>query len=132
MVADWDCTWRDLIRRSPGPRATELVELFQDKLIGLGTARGADMGWASRAADAMVDLGLTGVETHTSSRSWRGGTGTCPLYHSNSLQKESELVAAGMSLDDLVEVRKVFMDPGLVMSEYLLHTTVGCRPVADH
>ncbi|WP_347404850.1 class I SAM-dependent methyltransferase [Micromonospora sp. WMMD1102] len=130
VVADWDCTWRDLIRRSPSPRATELFERFQDKLLTFGESRGADMGWAKRAPEVMDGLGLVGVTSHIESRSWRGGTGICLLHHSNSIQKEAELVAAGMSLDDLVELRAVLMDPELAVSGYLMHTTVGRRPAA--
>ncbi|MEU8333706.1 class I SAM-dependent methyltransferase [Micromonospora arborensis] len=127
VVADWDCTWRDMIRRSPSPRATELIERFQDALLAFGESRGADMGWAQRAPEVMLRLGLVDVDSRIESRSWRGGTGICRLHHSNSIQREAELVAAGMSRDDLVELREVLMDPQLMLSGYLMHTTIGRR-----
>ncbi|MBX7268858.1 class I SAM-dependent methyltransferase [Micromonospora sp. Llam7] len=130
VVADWDCTWRDLLRRSPSQRASQLFERFQDTLLAFGESRGADMGWAKRAPEVMDGLGLVDVTSHIDSRSWRGGTGICLLHHSNSIQKEAELVAAGMSLDDLVELREALMDPELMVSAYLMHTTVGRRPAA--
>ncbi|MFI7510535.1 class I SAM-dependent methyltransferase [Micromonospora aurantiaca] len=128
VVADWDCTWRDLIRHSPSPRATKLIEKFHDGLLAFGQSRGADMGWAKRAPEAMLRAGLVDVESYIDSRSWRGGTGICLLHRSNSLQREAELLAAGMTRDELTELRQVLMDPDLVMSGYLMHTTVGRRP----
>jgi SAM-dependent methyltransferase len=130
VVADWDCTWRDMIRRSPSPRATKLIEQFQDALLSFGTDRGADMGWAKRAPEVMVRLGLTDVDSYIESRSWRGGTGICLLHRSNSIQRESELIDAGMSLQELAELRQVLMDPELMLSGYLMHTTVGRRPTS--
>lgn len=128
VVADWDCTWRDMIRRSPSRRATMLVEMFQDALLGIAECNGADLGWAQNVPQAMHDLGLTGVTSHIDARSWTGGTGICLLHRSNSVQKEAELLAAGMSRDELVELRDVLMDPELMLSGYLMHTTVGRRP----
>ncbi|GAA2715500.1 class I SAM-dependent methyltransferase [Micromonospora olivasterospora] len=128
VVADWDCTWRDMIRRSPSPRATRLLEQFQDALLSFGESRGADMGWAKRAPEAMLRLGLDNVDSRVESRSWRGGTGICLLHRSNSIQRESELLAAGMTPEDLAELRQVLMDPDLMLSGYLMHTTVGRRP----
>ncbi|MEV4830578.1 methyltransferase domain-containing protein [Micromonospora sp. NPDC049257] len=128
VVADWDCTWRDMIRRSPSPRATQLIEQFQDALLSFGESRGADMGWATRAPEAMLRLGLDNVDSRIESRSWRGGTGICLLHHSNSIQREPELLTAGMTPEDLAELRQVLMDPDLMLSGYLMHTTVGRRP----
>lgn len=128
VVADWDCTWRDMIRRSPSPRATELIERFHDALLAFGESCGADMGWAKRAPEAMLRLGLVDVDSHIESRSWRGGTGICLLHRSNSIQREAELLDAGMTSEELAELRQVLMDPDLVLSGYLMHTTVGRRP----
>ena len=128
VVADWDCTWRDMIRHSPSPRATELIERFHDGLLAFGQSRGADMGWAKRAPAAMQAAGLVDVESHIDSRSWRGGTGICLLHRSNSLQREAELLDAGMTREDLAELREVLMDPELLLSGYLMHTTIGRRP----
>ncbi|SCL13048.1 Methyltransferase domain-containing protein [Micromonospora nigra] len=128
VVADWDCTWRDMIRRSPSPRASELIEKFHDALLAFGESRGADMGWAKRAPEAMLRAGLVDVTSHIESRSWRGGTGICLLHRSNSIQREPELLAAGMTREDLTELRQVLMDPDLMLSGYLMHTTVGRRP----
>ncbi|MFG1918157.1 class I SAM-dependent methyltransferase [Micromonospora sp. NPDC048898] len=127
VVADWDCTWRDMIRRSPSPRATELIERFQDALLAYGESRGADMGWAKRAPEVMLRLGLVSVVSRIESRSWRGGTGICRLHHSNSIQREAELIDGGMSRDDLAELRQVLRDPQLMLSGYLMHTTIGRR-----
>jgi SAM-dependent methyltransferase len=129
VVADWDCTWRDMIRRSPSPRATELIERFQDALLSYGESRGADMGWAKRAPEAMLRAGLVDVTSRIESRSWRGGTGICLLHRSNSIQREQELLAAGMTVEDLAELRDVLMDPELMLSGYLMHTTTGSRPI---
>lgn len=128
VVADWDCTWRDMIRRSPSPRATELIERFQDALFAFGESKGADMGWAKRAPEVMMRAGLVNVDSHIESRSWRGGTGICLLHRSNSIQREAQLLDAGMTRDELTELREVLMDPELLLSGYLMHTTVGRRP----
>ncbi|PZF97019.1 class I SAM-dependent methyltransferase [Micromonospora endophytica] len=128
VVADWDCTWRDMIRASPSPRATALIERFQDALLSFGESRGADMGWAKRAPEAMLRAGLVDVDSRIESRSWRGGTGICLLHRSNSIQREAQLLDAGMTREELTELRQVLMDPELMLSGYLMHTTVGRRP----
>jgi hypothetical protein len=98
--------------------------------LSFGVARGADMAWANQCVDVLSRIGLTDVTGFIDSRSWAGGTGICLLHRSNSIQKEAELLAAGMSLDELVELREALMDPGLVLSSYLMHTTVGRRPAS--
>ncbi|MGW0504044.1 class I SAM-dependent methyltransferase [Micromonospora sp. NPDC003241] len=128
VVADWDCTWRDMIRASPSPRATALIDRFQDALLAFGESRGVDMGWAKRAPEAMRRAGLVDLDSRIESRLWRGGTGICLLHRSNSIQREQELLAAGMTVEDLAELREVLMDPELMLSGYLMHTTTGRRP----
>ncbi|MEU7823012.1 class I SAM-dependent methyltransferase [Catellatospora sp. NPDC049133] len=130
VISDWDCTWHDMVRASPDAKATDLFHTFQKVLLGLGTSRGADMHWAADANQAMRDCGLVDVATVTHSQTWTGGTGVAMLHHSNSIQLQDHLVAAGMEVDELIALRDLLRDPELVLSDYLMHTTVGRRPIA--
>jgi SAM-dependent methyltransferase len=125
VVSEWDCEWRDLVRASPGRQATRLVDRFMDVSLGIGQRAGIDLGWAKRVHAAMTDLGLVEVRTVTESRSWRGGTGICLLHRSNSIARAELLLRAGFTGVELQRFRALMLDPRLVLSGYLMHTTVG-------
>ncbi|MGI5243087.1 class I SAM-dependent methyltransferase [Dactylosporangium sp. CA-139066] len=127
VVSDW-AVWDRMIVDSPSADATVLLGRFQSHLLQLGEAAGMDIGWAGDANAAFRHAGLVEVQTTTFARTWHGGTGICRLHDSNSRQKEAELIASGFSLDELEALREVLADERLVLSDYLLHTTVGRKP----
>ncbi|WP_432982955.1 class I SAM-dependent methyltransferase [Dactylosporangium sp. CA-233914] len=128
VLSDW-AVWDRMIVDSPSGDATVLLGRFQSHLLQLGEAAGMDIGWAGDANRAFRHAGLVEVQTTTFARTWQGGTGICRLHDSNSRQKEAELIASGFSLDELEALREVLADPRLVLSDYLLHTTVGRKPL---
>ncbi|BCB89599.1 class I SAM-dependent methyltransferase [Phytohabitans suffuscus] len=128
VLSDWAGTGQDLVRRSPSPQATALLDRFQRVLMGIIAAAGADMGWGQRTLAAMVDAGFADVATYYDSRTYRGGTGICLLHASNSRQLEGQFLAAGMTRAELEELRRLLADPDVTLSSYLMCTTVGYRP----
>jgi SAM-dependent methyltransferase len=128
VLGDWVTTGQDLVRRSPSDEATALLEAFQTGLAQLAQAAGLDLGWGERALAAMVEVGYRDVVTYYDSRTFNGGDGICLLHASNSRQKQDQLVEAGMSLDQLEQLRRLLNDPAVTLSSYLMCTTVGYRP----
>jgi len=127
VLSDWAGTGQDLVRRSPSAAATALLDRFQSVLLGVIGAAGTDMAWGQRTLAAMVDTGFRDVATHYDSRTYRGGTGICLLHASNSRQLEDQFLAAGMTIGELKELRRLLADPGVTLSSYLMCTTVGYR-----
>lgn len=127
VVSDWDCEWRDLVLAAPSEEDSALHDKFQVTLFGIGERRGMDSAWARKAHPAMCAAGLTDVLTVSDARSYRGGTGICLLHHSNSIQMREPLLDGGMTSDELDRFRALMRDPRLVLSSYLMHTTVGRR-----
>ncbi|MEV6927074.1 methyltransferase domain-containing protein [Dactylosporangium sp. NPDC051485] len=129
VVSDWTI-WDRMIVDSPSDDATELLHRFQTHLLQLGADIGMDINWAADANQAMREAGLVDVQTTSFARTWTGGTGICRLHDSNSRQKENELIGAGFGRQDLEALREVLADPRLTLSDYLLHTTVGRKPLS--
>lgn len=128
VVSDW-AVWDRMIVDSPSGEATTLLGRFQSHLLQVGETAGMDIGWAADANRAFRHAGLVEVQTTSFARSWPGGTGICRLHDSNSRQKEADLIASGFDREHLEALREVLADPRLVLSDYLLHTTIGRKPL---
>jgi SAM-dependent methyltransferase len=130
VVSDWDTRHlADLIVRAPAAVADAFLA-FQNALIGVGEAAGMDSGWARRIPAVMADAGLVGVTAHTYNRVWVGGTAGLLLHACNSRQKQGELLAAGMTLEQLDTVRTAMSDPDVWAWHWPMHTAIGVRPPA--
>ncbi|MEV6968857.1 class I SAM-dependent methyltransferase [Hamadaea sp. NPDC051192] len=130
VLSEWDCTYLNLVRHCPEGHDPSLHDLFQTTLINVLTPRGMSTTWATEAHGAMLHSGLTKVSTVVDARTYHGGTGICQLHYSNSHQLNDALLAAGMTEQQLASLRKMLLDPRLMLSGYLMHTTTGRRPAA--
>ncbi|MEV0269904.1 class I SAM-dependent methyltransferase [Hamadaea sp. NPDC050747] len=131
VLSEWDCTYMDLVRHSPTYTVQQLHETFQTTMVDILTKRGMSATWAVEAHTAMLHCALADVTTVSDSRFYHGGTGICLLHHSNSHQLEPELLAAGMTHGQLTQWREALQDPRLILSSYLMHTTIGRRAAAN-
>ncbi|MCP2323561.1 2-polyprenyl-3-methyl-5-hydroxy-6-metoxy-1,4-benzoquinol methylase [Hamadaea flava] len=131
VLSEWDCTYLNLVRYCPGGFDASLHDLFQTTLVGLLTPRGMSTTWATEAHGAMLHSGLTNVTTVVDARTYHGGTGICQLHYSNSHQLNDALLAAGMTEQQLSDLRRMLQDPRLTLSGYLMHTTTGRRAAAN-
>ncbi|GAA3348831.1 methyltransferase domain-containing protein [Amorphoplanes nipponensis] len=128
VVSDWETTHLDemFVRGSAEVAAAFLA--FQRALIGLGETGGMDSRWARRIPAAMTDAGLVGVTAQTFNRVWVGGSAGMLLHDCNSRQKQTELLAAGMTLEQLDTLRTAMTDPQVWAWHWPMHTAVGVRP----
>lgn len=92
------------------------------------TAHGADLDWAHAVHPAMADLGLTNIHTVEHAESWTGGGTGAHLHHVNSLQKRHDLLAAGLTEDELARFRRLVADPGFAARSWQFVCTRGQKP----
>jgi SAM-dependent methyltransferase len=128
VISDWDTRHLDeMIVRAPDDVADAFLA-FQEALIGVGVANGMDAGWARRIPDVMADAGLVGVTAQVFNRVWVGGSAGMLLHDCNSRQKQADLLAAGMSLEQLDTLRTAMTDPQVWAWHWPMVTAVGVRP----
>ena len=97
-------------------------------MLGVLQEHGADLGWAQDVHTEMTLAGLADVDTITHSQSWAGGSTGSSLYETNSRQLEPELLAAGLSLQQLNAFRRLVRDPGFAVMSYQFVSTRGRLP----
>lgn len=88
---------------------------------------GADLDWAHQARTAMADLGLQHVYTVEHAETWVGGGAGCRLHEVNSRQKQSSLLAEGLTEVELDRFRRIVSDPGFSARSWQFVCTRGQR-----
>jgi len=130
VTTDWDATApRRTLVWVRGGNAAQAFHAFQATFLSILEDNGADLGWAHRAPIAFTEAGLVDVEATVHSRLWAGGTAGCLLHVSNSLQLEDQLIARGMTLEQLEVFRAAMRDPQTLIYGYETVTTTGRRPL---
>lgn len=89
---------------------------------------GVDIGWADDVYATMREAGLRDVQIVEHAECWPGGSTGSRLHHSNTVQKQDELLAAGLTLDELTRFRELMDDPGFAARSYRFVCTHGRRP----
>jgi SAM-dependent methyltransferase len=130
VLEDWETTFRKMVLAAPDPESAALLDLYHNLLVErILPAKGNDPSWASRAHSAMVDAGLTDVDTTITSRSWPGATAGALLIAANVGQLREEFMMAGMTAEQLDEVCRLVADPRIVLRSHFTYSTVGFRPL---
>jgi hypothetical protein len=128
VVEEFDCTMPLRVLTAPSDDAAKLFAQVMETMMGVLQEHGADLGWAQDVHTEMALAGLTDIDTVTHSQSWPGGSTGTSLYETNSRQLEPDLLAAGLSLQQLEAFRRLLRDPGFaVMSNHFVSTR-GRRP----
>ena len=131
VVEDFASTFRGLVLAAPTPLAAELVDLYHELLVEhVLPAHGNDPTWAGRVPAAMLEAGLTDVDTVVHARSWRGGTAGALLIGANIAQAREDFLAAGMTEAQLDELGRLVSDPRLMVRDHFTYSTIGRRPPA--
>ena len=125
VIEELESGWSRSVLASPDPRAPEIFAAYESALTSVLTSAGNDQTWARRKHGVMRDIKLTDVDTQSWQRSFNGGTGMCLLAYSGSTELHDRLVAAGMAAADLETMRRLAMDPDLVLRGMLLLSTIG-------
>jgi len=128
IVEDWDLTWRTRrALRMPSQADRDLYDFFHDCLTNLMVAAGADPVWPSRTLPAMVDAGLTGVESEIYSRSCAGGSAGCQLVAGTVGRLWEHLLKQGLTAQDLDRIGRLMADPATFIRLPPFWSTVGYR-----
>ncbi|MEV6349465.1 methyltransferase domain-containing protein [Actinoplanes sp. NPDC051851] len=126
LVEEWASGYRGLVLAAPDPESAALVDRYQDVLVErLLPGNGHDPYWAGRVHGAMVEAGLTGVDTEIRAGSWAGGTAGALLHAVNLVQLREGFLAAGFSAAELDRLSALCADPRLVVRGHLLYSTLG-------
>jgi 2-polyprenyl-3-methyl-5-hydroxy-6-metoxy-1,4-benzoquinol methylase len=128
VVSDWEADRRDFLVHAASPAATAAYEAFHTGMTSILKDRGADLGWARRAPFAMRAAGLSEVSTVGHNRLWYGGEPGNLLHISNSHQMQQQLLARGMTGDQLELLRAMLADPETLAYCYWMYTTTGRKP----
>jgi len=131
MLEEWETTFRKIVLTAPDAASAELLQRYQDLLVErILIAKGNDPTWASRVHSAMVEAGLTNVDTNISAESWPGGTAGAMLIAVNIGQLRDEFMEVGVTAEELDEICRLVSDPRVVVRGHLLYSTVGRRPMS--
>lgn len=130
VLEEWETSFRKMVLFAPDARSAALLDRYQDLLVErILIAKGNDPTWASRVHAAMIEAGLTDVDTTITARSWPGGTAGALLIAANIGQLHEEFIEAGMTAEELDEVCRLVADPRVVVRSHLTYSTIGRRPI---
>jgi len=128
-VEDFETTFRKLVLSAPSPRAAELIDLYHTVLVErVLPAHGNDPTWAGRVPAALLEAGLTDVDTAIHARSWPGGTAGALLSGANIARAREDFLAAGVTEAQLDEMTRLVNDPRLVVRGHFTYSTISRRP----
>jgi 2-polyprenyl-3-methyl-5-hydroxy-6-metoxy-1,4-benzoquinol methylase len=112
---------------APSAEDTELLQRYhvthQDVLSSHRNTR----TWSRLALGAMIEEGLTQVETVVYGRTWHGGDAGCRLLAAGLEGTRTEFVAMGMTDAELDRVLELFTDPRVILRGHPLYSTSGRR-----
>jgi hypothetical protein len=128
VVEELEAGWSRAVLATPDPGAYAIFAEYERALTQVLVSAGNDQTWNRMKHQAMLDLGLDGVETQGWQGSFPGGTGVCLLAYSGSHELHDRLVEAGMTLEDLEHLRRLALDPRLVLRGIHMLSTVGYKP----
>jgi 2-polyprenyl-3-methyl-5-hydroxy-6-metoxy-1,4-benzoquinol methylase len=130
LIEDWDASRvAEMVMSAPDEEAARLYTRYQET-VGLkvfGRA-GTDRTWARRIHDRMVKEGLVDIDTTINARTWAGGSTGSRLVVSTIGQTYPVLLEAGLTEDELNQLRVLLDDPRLVLAGFLLYSTSGKKP----
>jgi protein-L-isoaspartate O-methyltransferase len=125
VVEELEAGWSRSVLATPDPAAYDIFAAYENALTQVLVTSGNDQTWARKKHGAMLDIGLSDVDTQGWQGSFGGGTGVCLLAYSGSKELHDRLVAAGMKAEDLEALRRLALDPRLVLRGINLLSTIG-------
>ncbi|GAA0628434.1 methyltransferase domain-containing protein [Kutzneria viridogrisea] len=114
---------------SPDRRAAELYEAFQAAKEVLLAEAGADGTWGRKVAGAMAAAGFVAVDPLPVVYPWRAGSPGVRLQINHTHHLRDKLIAAGMTEQDLAEVRALLADERFRASSTVMYSVHGRRPL---
>lgn len=126
----WPTPGEELVAYAPDPVQGGLVGRYQQLHLRILASHGNDRNWSRTALLAMYEEGLTDVQVRMYGSSWRGGDPGCRLLRAGMGQLRDQVVALGMTDDELEQVSEALLDPRLILNGYLVYLTSGRRATA--
>ncbi|HKT02979.1 MAG TPA: class I SAM-dependent methyltransferase [Rugosimonospora sp.] len=123
----WPTVGEELVAYGPDP-AHALVARYQTLHLQILASHGNDRNWSRGALLAFQDEGLADVRVTVHGSSWRGGDPGCRLLRAGMGQLHDQVIALGMTDEELEQVAEALMDPRLIINGYLVYLTSGRRP----
>lgn len=112
----------------PGGRAAEIYGKFLAAKARMFRSAGADGTWGRKVPRAMNDVGLVDITPTIEVQTWRAGSpGTSLLIH-HTFHLRDRLVEAGMTDEELQEVRAVMAHPQFMAASCPIYLVQGRRP----
>jgi SAM-dependent methyltransferase len=124
----WPTMGEDLVVRAKDTATAALVGRYQQLHMQILASHGNDRNWSRRAILSFIDEGLEEVRIAIHGSSWRGGSPGCRLLRAGMGQLHDQVIALGMTDEELARVSEALMDPDLILYGYLTYATSGRRP----
>lgn len=117
----------------PDRAGRDLYDRFLAAKASMFEAAGADGAWGQHVPAAMEAAGLIDIDPHVSLQLWEAGSPGTELLIHHTFHLRDELTAAGMTDEDLEDVRELLTDPGFLAASCPIYSVQGRRPpLADH
>ncbi|MGH3850735.1 MAG: class I SAM-dependent methyltransferase [Pseudonocardiaceae bacterium] len=115
----------------PDPRARELYERFMVAKASLFDTAGADGAWGQHAAAAMHDAGLVDIDPQPHLQLWHAGSAGVHLQIHHTFHLRRQLIDAGMTEQQLAEVRRLLTASRFRASSCAIYSVQGRRPTGS-
>ncbi|MGP3924285.1 class I SAM-dependent methyltransferase [Streptomyces sp. 8N616] len=113
---------------TPDERAQELYETFLRTKTAVMRAAGGDPQWGRRVPAAMRAAGLTGVDPQLRLQLRHAGSAALRLQLHLTHHLQDRLITAGMTEQQLDEVRALMRDPSFCAVSSVMYSVHGRRP----
>ena len=111
----------------PDPRARQLYETFMAAKARLFDTAGADGAWGQHVAQAMHDAGLVDIDPAPFLELWHAGSPGVHLLIHHTFHLRDQFIKAGMTDQQLAELRLLLADPGFRASSCAIYSVQGRR-----
>lgn len=115
----------------PDPQARQLYETFLAAKARLFDTAGADGAWGQHVAQAMHDAGLVDIDPQPHLELWHAGSAGVRLLIHHTFHLRDQFIKAGMTDQELAEVRRLLADPGFRASSCAIYSVQGRRGPID-
>ncbi len=113
----------------PDPRARHLYETFLAAKARLFDKTGADGAWGQHVAQAMHDAGLVDIDPQPHLQLWHAGSAGVHLQIHHTFQLRDQLIDAGMTDQQLPELRRLLANPSFKATSCVIYSVHGRRPI---
>lgn len=113
---------------TPDSRSAELYQRFLAAKAAVLTATGGQCDWGRRCAEAMRAAGLVEIDPVPYLSQWRAGSPGLRLQINHIHRLREPLLAAGMTEEDLIELRALLVHPGFRAASCVFYSVQGRRP----